>query len=172
MNPWIRRMALFGSLSTVREQAPKTSGFATAFAYVEELLQFDSPVQARLRGIARGESRKVDLGGGVFVMEQVYETKPRVEGFFESHRKYIDVQVIAEGEELMEVIDAGRITVRDPYSVDRDLIIYDDGADASLLRAVTGQVAIFFPVDVHMPSLRLRTGPSLVRKAVVKIPVA
>jgi YhcH/YjgK/YiaL family protein len=165
-------MALFGSLSTVRAQAPKTPGFATAFAYVEELLRPGSPVQARLHGIARGESQKVDLGGGVFVMEQVYETKPRAEGFFESHRKYIDVQVVAEGEELMEVIDASRITVREPYAADRDLILYAEGTDASLLRAVAGQVAVFFPVDVHMPSLRLRTAPSLVRKAVVKIPVA
>lgn len=165
-------MALFGSLSAVRAQVTKTSGFTTAFAYVEELLRPGSSVQARLRGIPRSESQKIDLGDGVFVMEQVYETKTRAEGFFESHRKYIDVQVVAEGEELMEVIDASRIAVREPYVADRDLIIYQDAVDASLLRAVAGQVAIFFPVDVHMPSLRLRTAPSLVRKAVVKIPAA
>jgi biofilm protein TabA len=165
-------MALFGSLSTVRAQAPKSAGFEAAFAYVAELLRDGSTARARLREIKRGESQKIDLGDGVFAVEQVYETKPRPEGFFESHRKYIDVQVVAEGEELMEVIDASRIAVREPYVVERDLITYVDGVDASLLRAIPGQVAIFFPVDVHMPSLQLRSAPVLVRKSVAKVPVA
>jgi beta-galactosidase beta subunit len=58
------------------------------------------------------------------------------------------------------------------YVAERDLITYVDGTDASLLRSVAGQVAIFFPVDVHMPSLQLRAAPVLVRKSVVKVPVA
>ena len=32
--------------------------------------------------------------------------------------------------------------------------------------------ALFFPVDVHMPTLRIRHDPVLVRKAVVKVPVS
>jgi biofilm protein TabA len=164
-------MALFGSLATVRAQAPQTSGFMTAFAYIEQLLRPDSPEHARLRGIAAGASQKVELGGGVFAVEQVYPTKPRPEGFFESHRKYIDVQVVVEGDELMEVIDASRITVRQPYDAERDLITYLDVSDASQVRVGAGQATIFFPVDVHMPSLRVSAAPALVRKTVVKVPV-
>lgn len=166
-------MSLFGSFATVRAQAPQTPGFVTAFAYIEELMRPESTGRNRLRGIARGESRKLELEGGVFAMEQVYETKPRAEGFFESHRKFIDVQVIVEGEELMEVIDASRITIRDAYVPERDLITYHDAKDASALRLLAGEAAIFFPVDVHMPSLRLHsTTSALVRKTVVKVPVA
>jgi biofilm protein TabA len=165
-------MSLFGSLATVRAQAPQTSGFATAFAYIEDLMRRESAAMNRLRGIVRGASQKIELEGGVFAIEQVYETKPRAEGFFESHRKFIDVQVIVEGEELMEVIDASRITVRDAYVSERDLITYVDGKDASEIRLLAGEAAIFFPVDVHMPSLRLRSNtPVLVRKTVVKVPV-
>lgn len=165
-------MALYGSFAAVRAQAPHNAGFATAFAYVDEVLRADSAARARLRGVAVGKAEKIDLGGGVFVMEQAYETKPRADGFFESHRKYIDVQVIVEGEELMELADASRMTVRQSYNPDRDLITYEDFKDATQLRALTGDTAIFFPVDVHMPSLRLRANPSVVRKAVVKVPVA
>src|SRR5437660_855393 len=103
-------MALFGSIETLRAQAPRTPNFLTAFRYVENLLRADSPEWNRLHGIGRGNSQKVDLGGGVFAMEQVYETKPRADGFFESHRKYVDLQVIVAGEELMEVIDVSRLT--------------------------------------------------------------
>jgi biofilm protein TabA len=165
-------MALFGSQRTLREQAPHTSGFATAFAYVEELLREGSSVQARVRGLAAGEAKKTELGGGVFVVEQVYETKARADGFFESHRKYIDVQVLLSGDEIMEVVDASLIKVKTPYQEERDLIVYEDHPSASLLRMSPGLAAIFFPVDVHMPSLRATAAPMLVRKAVVKVPVA
>lgn len=164
-------MALHGSFTTVRSQASHTPGFEIAFAYIDEVLRADSAAAARLRGIASGEAQKTELGSGVFVVEQVYESKLRADGFFESHRTYIDVQVVIEGEELMEVADASRMTVRQPYNSDRDLIVYEDSTDTSLLRVFAGQAALFFPVDVHMPSLRIRSAPVLVRKAVVKVPV-
>lgn len=164
-------MALYGSLATLRAQAPHTDGLAAAFAYMDELLRPGSPVQQRVRAMADGDTQKIELGGGVFVIEQVYETKLRADGFFESHRKYIDVQAILEGEELMEVSDLARITVRQPYHADRDVIIYEDNPEASLLRVFPGQAAIFFPEDAHMPTLRIRTEPVRVRKCVVKVPV-
>lgn len=165
-------MALHGSLATLRAQAPQTAGFATAFAYVEDMLREGSAAAQRIRQIAAGDAAKVDLGGGVFAMEQAYESKVRADAFFESHRKYIDVQAVVVGEELMEVVDISRINVRQPYNPDRDLIIYDDHGDASHLRMFPGLAAIFFPNDVHMPSLRIRSAPVLVRKTVVKVPVA
>jgi YhcH/YjgK/YiaL family protein len=53
----------------------------------------------------------------------------------------------------------------------RDLATYLDAADASQLRLRAGEAAVFFPVDVHMPSLRVGAEPALVRKSVVKVPV-
>jgi len=169
---WIRvLMALYGSFATVRTQAPQTPGFLTAFAYVTDLLQGGSAVAERLQALAAGESKRVELGNGVFVMEQVYLTKPRSAGFFESHQQYIDVQVLLEGAEIMELADLSRMKVRDPYQVERDLVVYEDNSAVSTLRVMAGEAAIFFPADVHMPSLRLGAEPVLVRKAVVKIPV-
>lgn len=165
-------MALFGTLATVQAQAPRTHVFELAFNYTRELMRIGSPERTRLNGIARGASEKIELGAGVFAIEQVYDTKPRSEGFFESHRKYIDVQLIVEGEELMEVIDVSLITVDQPYIAERDLIMYRDTPHASHLHLRGGEVAVFHPVDVHMPSLRLGTAPVLVRKSVVKVPVA
>lgn len=164
-------MALFGSLAALRAQAPQTSRFTAAFTHAEELLRPGSPARARIQGMAAGGSGRIELGEGVFAMEQVYETKPRAEGFFESHRKYIDLQVVVEGDETIEVVDAARIAIRDPFDAERDLVTYGDTGEASRLRVGAGQAAIFFPVDVHMPSVRVAAGPVLVRKVVVKIPV-
>ena len=164
-------MAIIGSVATVREQAPRTPAFAAAWSYIKELLRSGSAVHARLGALARGESQKHDLANGVFVIEQAYDTKPRAEGFFESHRKYIDIQVIVAGCETMEVVDVARATVRQPYYEERDLIVYEDAADASAMRLTAGEAAIFFPADVHMPSLRLGAEAALVRKSVLKVPV-
>ncbi len=165
-------MALFGSAGTVRLQAPQSAVFSTAWAYIEDLLRPGSPVHQRIGGLGAGTSEKHELPNGVFAIEQVYETKPRADGFFESHRKYVDIQVIVAGEETMEVSDIGRAIVKDAYQDSRDLITYTDIVEASLLRVRAGEVAIFFPTDVHMPSLRIGPFPTLVRKSVLKLPVA
>lgn len=164
-------MALYGSFESVRAQVLRTDGFAKAFGYVEELLREGSPTQQRVRAIASGERNKFDLGGGMFAIEEAYESRLRADGFFESHRKFIDVQTVFEGEELMEVADISQMKARQPYNAERDLIVYEDNTSAALLRVHAGQVAIFFPTDVHMPTLRIRAAPVAVRKCVVKIPV-
>jgi YhcH/YjgK/YiaL family protein len=165
-------MALHGSINTVRAQAAPQKGFDTAFAYADELARAGSPVQARVRAIAEGQRQRTELGGGVFVSEECYRSKARADGFFESHRKFIDIQIIFEGEELMEVADSGTMRTREPYNPERDLIIYEDNPDASWLRLFPGQAAVFFPADAHMPTLRVRDAGGLVRKCVIKIPVA
>ena len=165
-------MALFGSIETLRAHAPQTPGFTAAFRYVDELLRVGTPAHDRISRLGRGESQKIELAAGAFAIDQVYETKPRAEGFFESHRKYIDLQVVVAGDEIMEVIDASRISVHEPYNPERDLIKYADAAGASLLHVLPGEATIFYPVDVHMPSLQRKGAPTLVRKTVVKIPVA
>lgn len=165
-------MALFGSIATVRMQTRPDAVFAVAWAYVDALTTVGSAVNHRVASLRPGESQKHELAGGVFVIEQAYETKPRAEGFFESHRKYVDVQVVVDGDERMEVADLARATVRQPYQEERDLIVYEDVADASALRLHAGEVAVFHPADVHMPSLRAGAGPVVVRKAVLKLPVA
>ena len=164
-------MAIFGSLSTVRAQLAADPRFKAAFDYVAEALQPGSTIRKRIEGVAVGVTERHDLAGGAFALEQTYLSKPRAEAFLESHRKYIDVQVIVAGEELMEVKDISQLSVSDPYAPERDLIKYADAADTSVLKMRAGDVAVFFPEDGHMPSLRWRNA-ELVRKTVVKVPVA
>jgi len=163
-------MALFGPFSTISTQVAADSRFAAACAYVADALQAQSAASRRIAGLAAGVTERIELSGGSFALDQVYVPRLRPDGFFESHRKYIDVQVIVAGEELMEVQDISRLVVSEPYLAERDLIKYADSADTAVLKMRAGDVAIFFPEDGHMPSLRWRTA-DLVRKTVVKVPV-
>jgi biofilm protein TabA len=163
-------MALFGSLSTVRGQAAAAAQFAAAFAHLEECFRAGSDANRRLTALAAGESDRIDLAGGAFSLLQAYQTKPRAEGKWETHRAYIDVQAVLSGEELMEVTDRGRLTVSEDLTPAKDVIFYKPFDRGNVLRFGPGDVAIYFPVDAHMGNLAA-AGPSLVRKIVVKVPV-
>ena len=163
-------MAVFGSFPAVHRQLRPDPRFSAAFAYVADALQPGSAAADRIGNLAVGVTERIELTGGAFALEQVYLPKARAEGFFESHRKFIDVQVVVVGEEMMEVAEITRLMVATDYNPERDLLKYADVADASVLRMQAGEVAVFFPEDGHMPSLQWR-GPGLVRKTVVKVPV-
>lgn len=164
-------MAIFGPLSTVQKQLQHDARFTAALTYAEEILANGSIAHRRIMGAeVSATATRVDLSGGAFGLEQVYAPKARADAFFESHRKYIDVQVVVAGEESMEVEDSARLTVSQDYNPDRDFLKYADSDSASVLRLRAGDVAVFFPEDGHMPSLRWR-GDGLVRKTVVKVPV-
>ena len=163
-------MAIFGSLSGVCGQLAHNPRFKAALVYLAEMQDARSAARQRLQGIAEGVTEKIPLADGTFALEQVYPPKARSDGFFESHRKYIDVQVVVAGEELMEVEEVARLSATALYNPERDLLKYADTATASVLRVRAGGAAVFFPEDGHMPSLQWR-GPGLVRKTVVKVPV-
>jgi biofilm protein TabA len=162
-------MAIFGSFSTVQAQLGGLIRFNAALAYVADMLDPKSAAHRRISRLASGASERIELTDGAFAIEQVYPAKLRPEGFFESHRKYIDVQVIVAGEEAMEVDDISRLVISEAYNPERDFVKYADTAAASRLMLRTGDTAIFFPVDGHMPGLK-SAGPVLVRKTVVKVP--
>jgi biofilm protein TabA len=164
-------MAIFGPFSTIKKQLSTDPRFAAAMPYVEDMLLAGSAAAARIAKIESGTTGRIELADGSFALEQVYVPKARPEGFFESHQKYIDVQVIVAGEELMEVADISRLAVSQAYIPERDFTKYADVSDASVLRMGAGDVAVFFPEDGHMPSLHWR-GQGLLRKTVVKVPVA
>ena len=162
-------MAIFGSPSTVRGQIAANPALQLALDYVGKLLRHDSPERARLFALPIGETVRVELGKGMVAIDAAYMSKARPDVFFETHRKYIDVQAVLEGEESMEIADRSRLTLDVAYDAERDLIKYKDFAGTSVLRAREGEIMVFFPVDGHMSHAVVQ--PVLVRKSVVKVPV-
>jgi biofilm protein TabA len=163
-------MAVFGSFATVRAQLASTPAFATALAYVERVLTPGSPEAARIAAVPEGQTERVELGGGVFALEQAYRSKPASAGRWEAHERHIDVQVVTAGRELMGVITVGALTLSEDLRAEKDLLFFAPHAGGSTLRVAAGEAVVFFPVDAHMPSLA-DGAPALVRKTVVKVPV-
>jgi len=141
-----------------------------AFAYATEALIPGSIAHRRITALAEGSTHRQELAGGAYAVEMAYQSKLRPEGFFETHRKYIDVQVIVAGEELMEVTAAAGLAVTQGYDEKKDFIKYADTGMASVLRMKSGDAAVFWPEDAHMPALAVQQ-PVLIRKTVIKVPV-
>lgn len=163
-------MALLGSVSTLRAQLTRPDHFAAAFHYLDRVFDPASVERARILSIPVGETRRVELVGGAFALEQVYRSRLRSEARFEAHRSYVDLQALVQGREVIEVADVARLQLREDRLEERDACFFEDFGAASVWRVHPGEVAAFFPVDAHMPCLA-DGEPGVVYKTVVKVPV-
>lgn len=162
-------MAIYGNLKIIKEQVPQEK-FKLAFEYLEKIMIVNSRENKRLLSLPMQAFEKVMLDESTFALEQVYNSKDRSECFFESHRKYIDVQFILEGEEIIEIDNVENLTDSFSYDESIDLIKYDDSTNSSLLKLKKGDIAIFYPEDAHMPCIKLGDTQKIV-KTVVKVQV-
>ena len=162
-------MAVFGNIEVIKEQVD-FGKFKNAFDYLDKVLEIGSSDHERLVSLLIGAFEKVELDSDNFGLEQVYMSKNREDCFFESHKKYIDVQFILEGEEIIEVADKDNLNVSMPYSEEMDLIKYEMTDNTSVLRLKKGDVAIFYPEDAHMPCVKINSSVKVV-KTVVKVAV-
>ena len=162
-------MAIFGTFEVVKQQL-KDDKFSIAFDYLEKVLQTDSDENRRLLSLPIDAFEKVDLDENNFGLEQVYNSKERESCFFESHKQYIDVQFILEGEEIIEVANSSELSIDMPYSNEMDLIKYTMTNNSSIVKLKKGDVAIFYPEDAHMPCVTLNKSLKVV-KTVVKVAV-
>jgi YhcH/YjgK/YiaL family protein len=110
-----------------------------------------------------------DLDGDrVFALVQRYNTRPLDKCAFESHRKYIDVQMVVSGDEAMGHAPISKLTATTAYDVDKDFSLYERLDGPTWLRLSAGEFAIFFPEDGHMPCAQA-AGEAPVVKIVVKV---
>ena len=121
-------------------------------------------IESDLKNLSVG---RIDLNENVYVTVSEYETKNPEDAKFESHRKYIDLQYLLEGEELIGHTNPHDLEIISPYSEEKDIAFYEyDGGE--ILKASASNYFIFFPDDAHRPCLHPGK-KNTVRKIVVKI---
>ncbi len=126
----------------------------------------------RRRDLLHLSDGRVELDGDrVFAIVQRYETAKTEAPTFECHRKYIDVQFIASGEEIIGWAPSDRMTVTEAYDSEKDICFGNIAPGAwTPICLHAGQLAVLWPEDSHAP--KLSPGPpSPVMKIVVKIAV-
>jgi biofilm protein TabA len=146
-----------------------------------DISQFDPSFKSRFEDVFTTlQSRIADdvpgeypiRGNDIFVKILHYETKS--EDFItESHREYVDMQIVYSGSEIIRIFDVPSLTIKDIYNPDTDCQFYHvrSAEPNAVLTLTPGKAALFFPYDVHETQIAPELLPKNIKKAVVKIHV-
>ncbi len=147
-------------LEHMERQLPGTSSFRLAVEFLRRTDLLDLPDG----NVPLDEKR-------VFAILQRYRTAHADAPKFEYHRKYIDLQYVLSGEEIIGWGPAEAMTPSFDYDDHQDVCFgLMEPGKWSALRLKAGQVAVLWPEDAHAPRLAAEK-PCLVRKIVIKIAV-
>lgn len=142
----------------VAQQVLMSPGLEKAFAFLRRL-DVRTPADGR-----------VDIDGdNVFALVQRYETSSDDIVKFEHHKKYVDIQYVVSGEEIIGWAPADHMTITGDYDPGRDICfgtVAREEMTPVYLKA--GRLAVLFPEDGHAPKLAAHA-PSAVVKIVIKV---
>jgi biofilm protein TabA len=151
------------------------------FSSIQNLAQ-DMPIlhKALVRGLeyvknadlAKLNAGKYEIdGSALFALVQDNQTAPRTERKAEAHRKYIDIQYVHSGSEIIGFgLSNSSNEILEDLLDQKDAIFFKTVKDEMELVLTPGMYAIFFPTDVHRPGCIHRSAAA-VRKVVVKIAI-
>lgn len=112
------------------------------------------------------EVGKYEVDPLFFYSVQEYISKD--DALWEAHEKYIDIQIILKGEEIMEIAERSTLKQIGSYDPVKDFIGFE-GTAKSILEMNGGDLTIFYPEDAHKPGLKSKKGNMPIRKCLFKI---
>jgi YhcH/YjgK/YiaL family protein len=106
----------------------------------------------------------------LFANIQEYAGIAPKKGRWEAHHKYIDIQCVLQGSEIMGYTPVENLKVENRYSAAKDVAFYKGGVELGTRLVVeAGMFTIFYPGDAHMPMLRPPKYAGRVKKVVLKV---
>jgi len=121
-------------------------------------------------GLKDKANGKYDIADGIFALVQSYNTLPETDGRWESHKKYIDLQFIVSGEEIVWTTNKDALTLDEDKLKENDALYYKNYYQSvTKMHLTDGDICVFFSEDAHEPCLNA-DGTHAIKKVVVKIP--
>jgi len=110
-------------------------------------------------------------GKDLFYLISSYETEEKDKKLAEVHKKYIDLQYIQYGEELVGFAPlSSSKKIFEQYSEENDIEKYDRVDDESFFLLNPNMYAVFLPSDIHRPGVICKN-KRMVRKYIFKIAI-
>jgi|WetSurMetagenome_2_1015567.scaffolds.fasta_scaffold00077_16 biofilm protein TabA len=111
-------------------------------------------------------------GSDLFALVQEYRTKPKAEKKAESHVRYLDVQYLHDGVEIIGFAPAGGpAEILEDAAAEKDVITYKTAANETDLVLTKGMYAVLFPGEIHRPQCSCGADGT-VKKVVLKVAMA
>ncbi len=111
---------------------------------------------------------RYEFDGGYFMVQKGI-TRPILEGTFEAHKKYIDVQILVEGSEEVAWEDILKLETVIPYDAQKDAQRLT-GEREHVIKITKGMFYAAFPRDGHQPVAHTNKEQSFT-KIVLKLPI-
>ena len=110
------------------------------------------------------------LSDTIYVNIEEYNTKDIEVASFESHDKYIDIQLLLKGSENIYYASRDNLSVKVPYDETRDIAFYSDGIQVYPCIKIDGtNFMMIYPHEAHAPQVSTGNLTQKVLKVVVKI---
>lgn len=112
------------------------------------------------------------ISDDVYVNIEEYQTKAIRDAKFESHDKYIDIQLLLSGCENIYYTSRDGLEIQNPYDESRDISFYSDDVSKSPYTTLDGtNFMMIFPHEAHAPQVSVDNSRQKVLKVVAKIKV-
>jgi YhcH/YjgK/YiaL family protein len=127
-----------------------------------------------LKFLSETDFSKIELGryeldgDNIFYMVQSYDTDPD-KTISEAHKKYIDIQYMVEGEEIIGVADISEDKELTEAKEENDVWFYNCKTEPLTLSS--GKYMVLYPNDLHCPGVATNGTALTCRKVVVKVKV-
>lgn len=106
-------------------------------------------------------------GENLFALVLEYDTHPLLEGKWEAHRKYYDIQYIVSGTERIAISNINTMKSEGPYNEEGDYELFS-GSVGELITLDEKDFIVLSPHEVHQPGLSIDGNTQKIRKVVVK----
>lgn len=103
-----------------------------------------------------------------YILIQEGTTRNFNQADFESHREYIDVQVIIAGSEYMEYAYAPGLQVKVPFDKEKDYELLS--GEGCKIQITPDTFYLLYPADAHKPACHF-TEPTTYKKVLAKIKI-
>ena len=115
---------------------------------------------------------KIEIEGErIYALVQRYDTAATDTQKFEFHRKFIDVQYVVSGEEIIGWAPVERMAITEAYDEVKDVALGTvPWSEVTPVYLSAGQLVVLYPEDAHAPKLAAGKS-SQVNKIVVKVAV-
>ena len=117
------------------------------------------------------EVKRYDIDGdNLYATISEYTTKNEETANFEAHRKYVDIQYVIKGKEIMNIAPISTVKeIVTPYDEKKDIEFVTVAKKVNYTASIDN-FFIFFPDDAHRPGLKVEVNLP-VRKVVIKLRV-
>ena len=117
------------------------------------------------------ENGKYEISATDFAIVQEYDTRDVAEAEYENHHKYIDIQIVVNGEEWIYCSKPKGLIKAKDYLEEDDIEFYhkpENMAKETKMAMKEGYFAVLWPGDCHMPCVNPGK-KTHVKKIVIKI---